>query len=307
MAEALRGCREQVSTLLPRHVASLMWSLAKLERPPGIELARALCRHAAAASRDFGPRELCTVLWSLATLGLYPGAEWMRTWTEAYLPGLLLVDDSISAASDVGIGTQRECRFSPRDLSQTMWALAKLRHRPGAAWASAAAARARAMAPRMSARDLSNLLWAFATLELDPGLDWLAAMLVPLAVPGDGDGESSSSDALEADTAKAGDFSSGGDRPAFVKGSHCKISARDASEIIWSIGRMGHRVSPRILQLLLWRIAGSPWVSSSRRQGFGPTLSTAVHSERRELGVQDVANVCWSLARLGGSRCAAFL
>jgi hypothetical protein len=78
-------------------------------------------------------------------------------------------------------------RLSGRELCDLGWALACLRHRPGAAWLAAYAEEARARAPYLGGRPLADALWALAAFGLRPEKGWLRAVGAAVAARlGDG-------------------------------------------------------------------------------------------------------------------------
>ncbi|KAG2492414.1 hypothetical protein HYH03_009357 [Edaphochlamys debaryana] len=131
-----------------REVATVLWALAKLGRPPAhavlarlpaLDADRALLAGAA-------PQALANILWALGT--------WRCTGPQALLPALL---DRCAAA----VGS-----FAPQDTANVLWALGRLRHRPTPPVWSALLATAAAHAPAMTPQGLANSVWACSRLEL---------------------------------------------------------------------------------------------------------------------------------------------
>ena len=69
--------------------------------------------------------------------------------------------------------------FSPQQLANSLWGLAKLGVLPSATWAQqyAAAAVVRLRRGEFSPQELSSMAWSVARLRLSPGSDWTDAFL----------------------------------------------------------------------------------------------------------------------------------
>ena len=69
--------------------------------------------------------------------------------------------------------------FSPQQLANSLWGLAKLDVLPSATWAQqyAAAAVVRLRRGEFSPQELSSMAWSVARLRLSPGSDWTDAFL----------------------------------------------------------------------------------------------------------------------------------
>ncbi|KAG1678648.1 hypothetical protein FOA52_012655 [Chlamydomonas sp. UWO 241] len=197
------------------------------------------------------------------------GGGWLSAWL---------------AAARGGMG-----ETSPRDLSQSLWALARLSVHPGDAWLSAARARAAATARHHNAQDLATCLWALTVLRCAPGAEWARDMLAPL---------------LTSNTAAA------------------RVTPRDAAQMLWALGATSTRVDARALHVLVSQlVGGSSGSSGSSGSGGGSSSgnssggsgggggSSGATSKRGSAGTggggggahpgpQDVANALWALATL---------
>lgn len=195
----------------------------------------------------FGPRELCTILWAAATLFPRNGAT-----ADPFLPPSPVSAAKAACApptSWLTVWVQRcgACMagFSARDLSQTLWALAKLRHRPDAAWLQAALGHANAAhAPQaargsstysssssrqLSARDLANMMWALASMQINPGPRWTSAAISTLVAQG----------RLDA-------------------GARSAASAHDVSQMLWALAALRHHLPPPLMHALVLCLCAQP-------------------------------------------------
>lgn len=65
----------------------------------------------------------------------------------------------------------------PQDMSNLLYAFARLGHKPPAAWLAAFLAAAAAQLPLFNEQNASNTIWALAKLSAPPPADWTAAFL----------------------------------------------------------------------------------------------------------------------------------
>jgi hypothetical protein len=63
--------------------------------------------------------------------------------------------------------------FTPQNLANTAWALAKLRLRPPAAWSACLLAACRRSLPAFGPMDLANVAWALGNLGVRPPREWV--------------------------------------------------------------------------------------------------------------------------------------
>ncbi len=66
-------------------------------------------------------------------------------------------------------------QFNSQDLSNLMYALARMQFRPGPAWFKSLLLCSQSKLGTFSPQHLANILWAFGRLRLGPTLQWLLA------------------------------------------------------------------------------------------------------------------------------------
>lgn len=116
------------------------------------------------SSVGMGPRQVASVIGALARL------KYLRR------PPAKLVH--LAAA----VAWPRLLHYAPAELTQLLWALATLRHRPGPDWMHQACRAALARAREYTPRELSTVLWALASLKYSPGRAWTSRWLGQVGV-----------------------------------------------------------------------------------------------------------------------------
>jgi hypothetical protein len=151
----------------------------------------------------------------------------------------------------------------PRQLSNALWAMARLGYAPEAEFVNAWSERMGAACGAASARDASNTLWALAKLQLRPRARLLQQLLSALhrgvtqGVPGGG--------------------GRGGDRGG---GGHGGATAQDASNALWALATLRLEPPPELLSSLC------------------VALQRAHTREARGLGAQELANFLWAAGEI---------
>lgn len=224
-------------------------------------------------------QELTTLLHALATLGHRPSGDWMAAAAGA-----------VAAAAAGG-------SMSPRQLSTTMWALAVLRQRPSRALMAAWALASLQTMAHASAYDVSQSLWAVAKLHRDAVMDAAAAAEAggggggAGGADGDGGGEAAALWPVVGDpvlAAAEGPLAGGwrcGVPVAWLAAAmeRCCAVMRPAAPVPEAAGRAGD-VSAT------WTARrGSSNAGSSNSHGSGGSSCKA----------QDVCNALWAVAQLG--------
>jgi hypothetical protein len=128
--------------------AHVWTSAAPLSTPP-VQL-RAACL----------PADLSISLWALATLRLTPGG---------YCPQLL---DAVETYS-----LHRLPDFPEQELSNLVWALARLQYRPGPGWVSQLYDTVGRLLPELRPQALSTVLYGMSQMGLRPDARWLEVVL----------------------------------------------------------------------------------------------------------------------------------
>lgn len=97
--------------------------------------------------------------------------------TAVYSVGLLRVNAhkqlaALLTRADILFGS-----FSPQEVANTVWGLAKVKHRPPAKIIQGIINTATSQLHTFGTQELSNLLYGVALLKLQPGADWLTAFV----------------------------------------------------------------------------------------------------------------------------------
>jgi len=131
---------------------------------------------------------------------------------------------------------------APRNLSNMLWAWARLKHDPGPGWLADWSDSMTRQLASATARDVSSALWALAALEQEPGRLSPALLAELLAALG------RTLCLSEPDPASARSSSSGGGSSGGGGGS---TTAQDVSNSLWALARLGTSVPPELLDALL--------------------------------------------------------
>ena len=191
----LDAMQTHVGSLSPQGVSMLLWSLASMRYRPDDAWLDAVASTVQRHIPCLGGQGLAAVLWGLAVLQYLPRPQLMQQLLAALheVPaaqltpvGILQVLQALAVCQHnrlaTGPGHQAATlalanillpllaphlpKLQPRELCNLLWALAKLRCPPPAAWAAGFQAGMDAAAPRMTTKDVVQLLWATATLRL---------------------------------------------------------------------------------------------------------------------------------------------
>jgi hypothetical protein len=143
-----------LSSLLTRLLPT--W-FTQLGAKPGPARVRVLASRLASQARACDAQALSNALYGLALLGLHNAAQVVAPLADAY----------VALLPQVG---------RAQSVCLVLWALPQLGHDPGPAFASAAVARALALAPQLGCADLVQLCTGMAGLGYAPGPRALCAL-----------------------------------------------------------------------------------------------------------------------------------
>lgn len=140
---------ELVTTFRSQALATVLWSLARVEYDPGEAFLRSVIDASLPQLKQSKPQDMVNSLWACARFGYQPG--------EAFLEAL--VDTCANTLDD----------FEPMDVANLLWSFARLGFQPQKAFLDAVVARSLEMVNSFFPVDIANLLWAFAKLKVDAG------------------------------------------------------------------------------------------------------------------------------------------
>lgn len=140
---------ELMTTFRSQALATVLWSLAKVEYDPGEPFLRSVIDASLPQLKQSKPQEMVNSLWACARFGYQPG--------DAFLEAL--VDTSSSTMDD----------FEPMDVANLLWSFARLGFHPGNHFLDAVVARSLEIVQSFAPVDIANILWAFAKLKVDEG------------------------------------------------------------------------------------------------------------------------------------------
>ncbi|KAI8471244.1 MAG: cryptococcal mannosyltransferase 1-domain-containing protein [Monoraphidium minutum] len=305
MCAFLAAARGAVDALSPGELATLLWALARLGRPPDAAFADAWYRAAAARAAAFGPGELALALHALGALR--PGVG-----VPGAVPGRF-ARELLPAAR----------RLLPRcsgvQLAQVVWGLAELRLWPGQAWLDDWLAAMEPQLPGLDGPSLADAAWGLARLGADVPGPWLAGLVaaVDARLEGDtarggqdeGGGAAQPAEAVGGGGSGPGAFGLGGgalaERAAaqargYVAGAAAEgdgapppgpgaasagraVDARCLAVLIWALARLGHR--PPRGWLLAFKAASGEQLGAPAAQQLARFIAGALlQAQRREGG-----------------------
>ncbi|KAG2489773.1 hypothetical protein HYH03_011724 [Edaphochlamys debaryana] len=251
--------------------------------PPPAQAAAVSFANQAQAAPRFSPQDLSMALWATATLdGLRSGAGGGGGGagpSGAPRGGALPVPRGLLAGAMAAAGPQLHL-FSPQAMSNTLWALARLRYRPPPAWLHAACSASGMQLHTYGPQALANTAAAFAQLEYEPPAPWRAAFLAATL-------------RLWREAARAAPA-----MPLEAAGQHGEDAEEEEGS--WRVGREQGAgrpggLKPQTLALCLWAAArlgmqpGCTWTEAAAAAAarLAPAMNAA-----------DVASTLWSLGAL---------
>ena len=155
------GCAASLERFTAQELAMVLCALARLKHSPGDAALRAAAAQLGARAAECDLQALSNAMWAMALLWEGPEAAPLAPLLQrvaALLPGAT----------------------SPQAVANVLWAAAKLRHDPGAAFVTAAVARALAFGAALGPADLAQLCFSLERLQYAPGpraVDALAAAM----------------------------------------------------------------------------------------------------------------------------------
>lgn len=153
---ALAGAR--LRFLPARQVANLLWACVMLDYGAGSTTYGILLDKCYDCMCTFGPEQLSNVLWAASDSRFCPPTSaWLHRFYHA--SATLLP------------------HFSPKELSITLWALAKLLQQPPVAWMNAWLGSSQLCMSDWNAQDFATALLALGSMHQPPGPQWLALVL----------------------------------------------------------------------------------------------------------------------------------
>lgn len=159
--------------------------------PVGLQHLERLLQRAAAVAGHFEAQHVSSVLYALVKArGLAPapapapataaggnGSASAATTTSPQPQPLRVGDSLLPALLARAAGLMEARAFGEQALSNTLYALACLRHAPDDAWMLASVHALAACMETMQPQHVSNVLWAYAKLDYYPGDDAITALL----------------------------------------------------------------------------------------------------------------------------------
>eukprot|EP00775_Hariotina_reticulata_P006973 gene6973-7187_t len=239
----------------------LLWSFARLQWLPTGQFQQLFWAVSAGQLAGMSPLGTTGILWAAATLQVQPPQPWMDAWyqtTSRQLYGSL---------------------FNDQDAANALWALVRLRQRPGSSWLVAAMAGSWAVLRSAGAQELSNMLWGWAKLGVTPTPAWVA-------------------DWLRAMNRAMSSYCA----PALASSVYALAVLRFRPPQVWCEAllcesqRQMAAFGAQELSNLIWALAvlqlhpGREWLQDFEMQAA---------AEAGSFNAQELSVVCWSLARLG--------
>ncbi|CAK9064063.1 unnamed protein product [Durusdinium trenchii] len=145
----LQRTSELVTTFRSQALATVLWSLARVEYDPGEAFLRSVIDASLPQLQQSKPQDLVNSLWACARFGYQPGPKFLEA----------LVKTCASTLEE----------FEPMDVANLLWSFARLNFHPGEAFLDAVIARSLKMVESFVLVDIANLLWAFAKLNVSRG------------------------------------------------------------------------------------------------------------------------------------------
>ncbi|KAK9818101.1 hypothetical protein WJX72_007196 [[Myrmecia] bisecta] len=185
---AARHATFSMQTFQPQSMANMMWAFATLYCLPDERFITSLCAHALALLSDFSPQNISNTIWALGTLK-YRNADALmhavacemvkrlrsgeaeKAFSRQHLAntlwGYATLDcdpgqDMLSTLADAMARRAGEC--NPQEVSNTVWAFAKLGHY-NEALMDTFAREAESRIWEFSQQNLANMAWAFGKLS----------------------------------------------------------------------------------------------------------------------------------------------
>ncbi|KAK9861764.1 hypothetical protein WJX84_008936 [Apatococcus fuscideae] len=142
----------------PQSVANLVWALATLQNEPSPSFLEAVAGHFESNLKDYSPQNLANTIWALATIkhankGLLDVVAHEVAHRLKLTQGRPLPTDNSSSSM-----------FTRQHLANMLWAYATLETHPGLSMLSLATSDLAKMAPTCNPQELSNTVWALAKL-----------------------------------------------------------------------------------------------------------------------------------------------
>ncbi|GAB4822437.1 hypothetical protein N2152v2_009483 [Parachlorella kessleri] len=173
---------------------------------------------------------------------------------------------------------ERRKDFTARNISNTVWSLAKMSHHPGDDFLGAMGAEMAGKAGEGNAQNVANALWAFATLGYHPGEECLAAL-------------------AEACKAKLFEFTAQNISNAVL--SFAKLEFIPRQEIVDALAQEAlvktATFSPQALSNTLWALSKLEIKSAALMEAIGQEA----RGRLAEFNSQNLANSVWAYANLG--------
>ncbi|KAL4443822.1 hypothetical protein ABPG75_011559 [Micractinium tetrahymenae] len=173
---------------------------------------------------------------------------------------------------------QRRAEFTARNLSNTLWSLAKANHHPGDEFLSALAGEVKAKAGEGNAQNVANMLWAFATLGHHPGDDVMEAL-------------------AEAVKGKLWEFTAQNMSNTVL--AFAKLEFQPGEAVLEGLAREAlskiQTFSPQALSNTLWGLSKLGIQADELMRGIG----AQARSRLAEFNSQNLANSVWAYANIG--------
>lgn len=252
---ALAAAAPHLASLPERHLASLTWALAALRLRPSAAWMTAYFSATSSrlATMRQANRHMAIIMAALVAGGVAPPAAWLDA-VYARLAGTL--------AASADAPSRHAC--SAQDVSNLLWAAAKLRRPPPAEFMTAACDAAQQRFGDMSGQQLANCLWALATLRWRPTDDWVRAytravlkkageqLAARQSASDEYDGFTNDEPCAWASSGDAAAAAQGADDPRSPRPRRPtpQLTAQHLSNILWALARCGVRCSPRWLGLM---------------------------------------------------------
>ena len=175
---------ELVDLMDTQALSNSLWACEKLEITPSW-LPRWLKRSSGVLG-SMTPQEMSNSIYALGQLQEKPSDDaCLAAFHERSLLCAATTFD-ISPPAWMDLFESESCgrlsAFNSMDLANTIWAFAKLCHRPSNKWLITFLDASLAQLPSLNAQDVSNTIWALAELGVKPMSEWMAALTQPLMI-----------------------------------------------------------------------------------------------------------------------------
>ena len=164
---------------------NIMWALAKMQQRPSVHLLSKLTAAVHINLPAFTSQHLANSIWGLATIGHTPDQD-LREAIAKQATAILRDAQAVCFISAVSLndGDCQECLSTSmnmqgvnmQDVSNVLWAYAKLGVDPGPCLREAAAHHLLQLVHKANPQDVANLLWAYAKLGHSPGEECMQAL-----------------------------------------------------------------------------------------------------------------------------------